>query len=338
MELINTGFKLDGYEENGIVYLNLEDTCLGLNFTKTDRKNGTEYIRINKSAIKNWLKEFGILNSENELPQYIPENIFYRLMIKASTPEAIIFQNKLCDEVIPSIRKYGCYIETSADPETVIEVVNARTIAKQIIACGNDIEKIKLLIENNRPKGKGSSELQREFCNNAVKQLSKMSADDNLSQGFKWDCSMLSTNILQESMNITMRAQGRTIQVLEDRVERLTPNYSYEVRIKPFSWNNRNDKSPWTGKWFNTDEYKSWKSDVLDLLSGLDIEYNGESTLFIKVRLNEQYADRSDLDNFSKSFQDVLFEFLNVDDSIITKCVFEKDEGITKLGYKFGFR
>jgi len=51
---------------------------------------------------------------ENGIPTYghddfIPENIFYRLAMKAKNETAEIFQAKVADEIIPSIRKHGMY-------------------------------------------------------------------------------------------------------------------------------------------------------------------------------------------------------------------------------------
>ena len=75
---------IDCYEKDGVAYLKLETVALGLDITKTDRKNGIEYKRVNRQALQKWLFSFGILNSENdELPDFIPENIFYRLAMKA---------------------------------------------------------------------------------------------------------------------------------------------------------------------------------------------------------------------------------------------------------------
>ena len=74
---------IDCYEQDGTVYLRLEAVARGLDITKTDKKNGVEYKRMNRQGIQKWLYSFGILNSENdELPDFIPENIFYRLALK----------------------------------------------------------------------------------------------------------------------------------------------------------------------------------------------------------------------------------------------------------------
>lgn len=102
---------IDCYEQDGTAYLRLEAVARGLDITKTDKKNGVEYKRMNRQGIQKWLYSFGILNSENdELPDFIPENIFYRLAMKARNETAEKFQAMVADEIIPSIRRHGAYM------------------------------------------------------------------------------------------------------------------------------------------------------------------------------------------------------------------------------------
>jgi len=97
---------VQGYlDESGMAHLNLENVARGLGFVKREVKNNTTYERINKQALKNWFYEFGIQNSENEIPEFIPENIFYKLCFKASNETARKFQDVVTDEILPEIRK-----------------------------------------------------------------------------------------------------------------------------------------------------------------------------------------------------------------------------------------
>lgn len=50
---------------------------------------------------------------------YIDEGNLYRLVLKSEKPEAEKFENWVCDEVLPSIRKHGLY----ATPATIDELV-----------------------------------------------------------------------------------------------------------------------------------------------------------------------------------------------------------------------
>lgn len=69
----------------GTAYLNLEAVARGLGFTQT--KNGAEYVRW--ETVDKYLSELGFPNKLGKsVPTcghdgYIPENIFYRLAMKA---------------------------------------------------------------------------------------------------------------------------------------------------------------------------------------------------------------------------------------------------------------
>ena len=114
-----------GYiDEKGTAWLNLEDVARGLGIIKREVKNGKKYERINKQALKGWLIEFGIINSEDDLPEYIQENVFYKLCMKADNEVARKFQDRVCDEILPSIRKYGMYAtdELLDNPDLIIKM------------------------------------------------------------------------------------------------------------------------------------------------------------------------------------------------------------------------
>lgn len=103
LQIIN----IDGvecYEKDGTAYLKLETVARGLGFTET--KSGKEYVMWRR--VDGYLTELGFGTSA-ERPEYIPENIFYRLAMKAKNEAAEKFQAKVADEIIPSIRKTGGY-------------------------------------------------------------------------------------------------------------------------------------------------------------------------------------------------------------------------------------
>lgn len=92
------------FEKDDIVYLKLETVARGLGFT--DNSKGTEYVRWN--TVRQYLTEIGF-SQEVAKDAFIPENIFYRLAMKAKNEAAERFQAKIADEVIPAIRKTGGY-------------------------------------------------------------------------------------------------------------------------------------------------------------------------------------------------------------------------------------
>lgn len=97
---------VDCYEENGVAYLKLETVARGLGFTQG--KNGVEYVKWER--VNGYLEELGFSPLVGK-DGYIPKNIFYRLAMKAKNEAAEAFQAKIADEVIPSIRKTGSYID-----------------------------------------------------------------------------------------------------------------------------------------------------------------------------------------------------------------------------------
>lgn len=124
-ELI-TIHNVRGYvDHDGTAQLNLEDISRGLGFTQ--EKDGKEYVRW--ETVYRYLEEFGYkypLDSSQLVGKanFIPENIFYRLAMKAKNETAEKFQVLVADEILPSIRKTGQY---TAKPVTALEAL-AQTV------------------------------------------------------------------------------------------------------------------------------------------------------------------------------------------------------------------
>ena len=124
---------IEGYEKDGIVYLRLETVARGLGFTKTEIKNGIKYTSIRWSRVDEYLTEIGfrpkVGEGENfptngERPEFIPENVFYRLAMKAKNEVAEAFQSKVAEEIIPTLRRTGSYSihkDNPALPSGVLE-------------------------------------------------------------------------------------------------------------------------------------------------------------------------------------------------------------------------
>jgi anti-repressor protein len=112
-----------GYTDNdGIAYLNTEDCCRGLGFTQF--KGDTEYVRW--ETVRSYLDSFGVshlVGKDGTIIPFIPENIFYRLAMKAKNETAEAFQAKVADEILPAIRKTGTY--SVALPRTLPEALRA---------------------------------------------------------------------------------------------------------------------------------------------------------------------------------------------------------------------
>lgn len=97
------------YEKDGVAFLNLEDVSKGLGFTTAQTIGGKEYVNIRWARVDEYLADLHFATS-GKRPVYIPENIFYRLCMKAKNEAAERFQAKVADEIIPAIRKTGGYV------------------------------------------------------------------------------------------------------------------------------------------------------------------------------------------------------------------------------------
>ena len=117
---------IECYEKDGVAYLKLETVARGLGFTRT-AASGNEVVRW--ETVRKYLAELGVPTSwhgdsqpvgKEGLPDFIPENVFYRLAMKAKNEVAEAFQAKIADVVIPSIRKHGAYMTPEALEKAVL--------------------------------------------------------------------------------------------------------------------------------------------------------------------------------------------------------------------------
>lgn len=134
---MNEVMIIDGiecYEKEGIAYLKLETVARGLGFSRI-AASGNEVVRW--ETVRKYLSDLGVPTSWHEkesptgsdgLPDFIPENIFYRLAMKAKNEAAEVFQAKIADEVLPAIRKHGAYLtpakieEILFNPDAIIQL------------------------------------------------------------------------------------------------------------------------------------------------------------------------------------------------------------------------
>ncbi|WP_294524921.1 phage antirepressor KilAC domain-containing protein [uncultured Allofournierella sp.] len=121
------------YEENGTAYLRLEDVARGLGFTTTQNIQGIEYTNIRWKRVDEYLEELGFATC-GKRPDYIPENIFYRLAMKAKNETAEKFQALVADEIIPSIRRTGGYIAGQKELSPDELMAKALMVAQKTLA------------------------------------------------------------------------------------------------------------------------------------------------------------------------------------------------------------
>ena len=88
-----------GYEKDGVAYLHIEDVARGLGFER--EKNGAMYVMWDR--VEQYLADLSFhtsVESGNPHDYYIPENIFYRLCMKAKNEVAEKFHAKVTDDAM----------------------------------------------------------------------------------------------------------------------------------------------------------------------------------------------------------------------------------------------
>lgn len=132
-----------GYlDATGTAQLNLEDVSRGLGFTQ--EKSGIEYVKWER--VESYLTELGFPHKWGK-GDFIPENIFYRLAMKAKNEAAQVFQALIADEILPSIRKTGGYIAGQQDMTPEELMAKAMKVADQILAA-RDARIANLTVQN----------------------------------------------------------------------------------------------------------------------------------------------------------------------------------------------
>ena len=128
--------------EDNIAYLNLEDVAIGLGFVEI-AQSGNKVIRWR--TVRQYLKDLNVIATscdgigKNNLPEFIPENIFYRFCMKANNEVAKIFQSLVCDIILPQIRKTGGYIPIMDNDDEENLMARALIIAQKTLARKNEI-------------------------------------------------------------------------------------------------------------------------------------------------------------------------------------------------------
>lgn len=151
MNEIVTINNVRGYiDEKGTAWLNLEDVARGLGFTQI--KNKKEYIRW--ETVISYCNEF---SQQVGKESFIPENIFYKLCMKANNEVARKFQDRVCDEILPYIRKTGMYLT-----DNVFEIImkSPERIGEMLIEFGKTKKQNEQLILENKEKDKQIIELK----------------------------------------------------------------------------------------------------------------------------------------------------------------------------------
>lgn len=173
-------------DEKGIAFLNIEDVARGLGFTRI-ANSGNEVVMW--SRVKSYLNDLSYtLVCTND---FIPENIFYKLCMKANNETARAFQDLVCDDILPTIRKTGGYIVTKENDTDEDIMAKALLIAQKTIENKNNkIEQLKTKIEEDKPKVLFAKAVEASKTSILIGELAKLIKQNGYDIGqkrlFEW--------------------------------------------------------------------------------------------------------------------------------------------------------
>ena len=99
---------------------------------------------VKRDGVSKTTNQYGITTDQILEMSFIPESDVYRLVMRSKLPQAELFQDWVCEEVLPSIRKNGGYIATAEDdtPETIM--------AKALLIAEKTMNNQKAIIEQQQ--------------------------------------------------------------------------------------------------------------------------------------------------------------------------------------------
>ena len=131
--------KVRGYiGDDNLIYLNLEDVAMGLGFTEIANSGN---ITVRWRTLRKYLKDLQVIatccdgKGKENLPEFIREDTFYLLCMKANNEVAKNFQYNVATNILPQIRQTGSYNST---PQTYLEAL------KELVKVVEENEKLKV--------------------------------------------------------------------------------------------------------------------------------------------------------------------------------------------------
>lgn len=151
----------------------IRDHCKGVNEMETPTKGGVQSMK------------------------YIPESDVYRLIMRSKLPNAELFQDWVCKEVIPSIRKHGAYLtpekieEALLNPDTIIKLAtNLKKEQERRVIAECKVALLEEITIENAPKVLFASAVETSAQSCLVGELAKILHQNGVDIGqnrlFEW--------------------------------------------------------------------------------------------------------------------------------------------------------
>lgn len=179
-ELITVSGVRGFIDQNGIAHLNLEDAAKGLGFTQTA---GSGNVVVRWERVNKYLNDFGFIPTSGDGGITIPENIFYRLAMKARNDVGEIFQAKVADEILPAIRKHGGYLTPNKLEEVLLNPDTLIQLATNLKDERAKREQLQLQVEKDKPKVIFAEALETSSNTILIGELAKLLKQNGIDVG-----------------------------------------------------------------------------------------------------------------------------------------------------------
>lgn len=326
-------------DENNEPLFELYSTGEALGYVRTDVKNGVAYRRIRKDRIDKIVENAEISTFAHDGRKYLTESQLYDFMFEAHTDKCKPFRKWVTNEVLPTIRKTGCYITESAVEESIDyqskygirrirktfnESTNPRKTYEEYLELSKVESKAKRI--NNKDRIKASKIIIDTLQDKIANEVQLMRPSELLG------IQELVVDIQDDIIKLNNKRNGglrssitKKMNELEDKYTELYEDFNmedanyYEIPVHPFSNNYQYTYNVNTHKPVKTDAYVKW-IDKLHLDQCLPTEYpNLDTTKPIKISLGYICKPNFDTSNFSKSIIDEISKYYNFNDSLITE-------------------
>lgn len=207
-------------EHNGAPWFVGNDVAKALGYERPNDAVNAHCKKINKFSYGN--------SPQGAMPyNIIPESDVYRLVMRSNLPGAVEFQDWVCEEVIPTIRKSGGYLATKPDdtPETILAraVLIAQDTLKRVEAERDEAVRTKAWIGSRREASAMATAASAARRAKALEAQLGLAGDYLAVKGVKW---------LPEIFDLT---KGGTYSQIGKYLKRLSLTENYMVKTAPDS-------------------------------------------------------------------------------------------------------
>ena len=217
--------KVRVMEYNGAPWFVASDVAKALGYANPQEATREHCKKVNK--ITQPSKSLTSVKRPPTFINIIPESDVYRLVMRSNLPGAVEFQDWVCEEVIPTIRKSGGYLATKPDdtPETILAraVLIAQDTLKRVEAERDEAVRTKAWIGSRREASAMATAASAARRAKALEAQLGLAGDYLAVKGIKW---------LPEIFDLT---KGGTYSQIGKYLKRLSLTKNYMVKTAPDS-------------------------------------------------------------------------------------------------------